>query len=102
MLRTVARMWRVTNTSWGAGVAFNLQWVLYAGKMAMVIAAHSRNVRGSSNIVLYLEAVIYTPPLLYSSETELSSFHVFVKAGCSRLQWYSLFSFFKSQVFIWL
>lgn len=57
----------------------------------MMIATHGRNLRGSSNVVLYLEAVIYTSPLLYCCETELSSFHSIVIADFCASQWYLLF-----------
>lgn len=65
--------------------------------MATMISTHGRNLRGSSNVVLYLEAVIYTTPLLYCCEIELSSFHPFVKADFCTSQWYVLF-FSLSQV----
>lgn len=71
MLGTVARMWRVTRTSWGRGGGEGdscecglliCRGVFYRGKMATMIATHGRNLRGSSNVELYLEAVIYTSP----------------------------------------
>lgn len=46
----------------------------------MMIATHGRNLRGTSNAALYLEAVIYTTPLLYCCEIELSSRRLLVKA----------------------
>lgn len=95
MLGTVARMCRVTRTSWGVGGGqvwpFNLRRVFHRGKMAMMIATHGRNSRGSSNVDLYLETVIYTSPLLYCWETELSSFHSFVKADFCTSQRYLCF-----------
>lgn len=57
----------------------------------MMIATHGRNLRGSSNMVLYLEAVIYNSPLLYCCETELTSFHSFVEADFCAWPWYVLF-----------
>ena len=52
---------------------FNLRWVFSRGKMAVMIATHGRNLRGSSNVVLYLDAVIYTAALLYCCETIILS-----------------------------
>jgi len=44
----------------------------------MMIATDGRNLRGS-DVVLYLEAAIYTFLLLYCCETELSSVLLFLK-----------------------
>lgn len=71
-------------------------------KMAMMIATHGRNLKGSSNVVLYLEAVIYTSLLLYRCETKLSSFNSFVRAGfCSSRCCVLLLFTALSQVNIW-
>lgn len=67
--------------------------------MATMIATHGRNLKGSSNVVLYLEAVIFTP-YCTAVKSDCPASSLFVKADFCTSQWYVLF-FVLSQVNIW-